>query len=71
MLKPSFLYLSVPEAAEALAVTDGRVRQLLLSGELCGHKLGQRNWAIAPVEIERFQQSRRPPGRPRVNQATT
>jgi len=64
VIEPTFLYLSVPEAAQAIGVTDGRVRQLLLAGELAGHKLGLRNWAIAASEIQRFLKHRRRPGRP-------
>jgi excisionase family DNA binding protein len=64
VIEPSFLYLSVPEAAIALDVTEGRVRQLLIAEQLHGHKLGEKNWAISAAEIERFKSTRRGPGRP-------
>jgi len=67
MIQPQFLFLSVPEAAEALNITGGRIRQLLANGEIVGHKLGLKNWAIPASEVERYQQHRRPPGRPRRN----
>ncbi len=67
VVNAQFLYLSVPETAKALGITSGRVRQLLLAGELHGHKLGdagQRQWVIEASEVQRYQKSRRPPGRP-------
>ena len=58
MIEPKFLYLSVPEASEALGLTGGRVRQLLIAKELRGHKLGTRSWAIPAAEVERFREER-------------
>ena len=49
----TFKYLSVTEAAVLLGVSVGRVRQLLLSGDLKGHKLGEKLWAIHPTEVAR------------------
>ncbi len=65
MIQADFLFLSVPEAAKALKVTDARVRQLLISGEIHGRKLGKKNWAIDPSEVTKYQQVRRLPGKPR------
>lgn len=64
MLISEFSLFSVPEAALALGVTDARVRQLLISKEMAGCKLGQ-NWAIPEIEIKKYQKNRRPPGKPR------
>ena len=46
-------YLSVTEAADLLGVSVGRVRQLLIAGDLKGHKLGEKAWAIHPTEVAR------------------
>jgi len=46
-------FLNVPQTAEALGVTVGRVRPLLRSGGLRGIKINQRAWAIEPKEVER------------------
>ena len=57
----NFRFYSVPEAARELVLTDGRIRQLLLAGELHGHKLGgsdRQNWAIPAEEIERIKAER-------------
>lgn len=64
MIQPNFLFLSVPEAAEALVLTEGRVRQLLVAGTIRGNKLGKKNWAIPAGEVERYKRERRPVGRP-------
>lgn len=53
--------LNVTEAAERLRLTDGRIRQLLRSGELCGQKLAPRLWGIPVPEIERFEKDRENP----------
>jgi hypothetical protein len=65
MPDPKFVFMSVSERAHALGVTGGRIRQLLLAGEISGHQLGERCWAILPSEIERYKKRRRGPGRPR------
>lgn len=51
-------YLSTEEAAVALGLTDGRIRQMLRAGELIGEKLGRRSWAIPSSEIDRFKRQR-------------
>ncbi len=59
-------FLSVGEAAAAIGITTGYVRQLLIKGELKGQKLGIRTWAIPISEVERFQEQPLPKtGRPR------
>lgn len=47
-------WMSVNEAATMLALTVGRIRQLLISGELSGKKLNEKAWVIERREIERF-----------------
>ena len=49
-----FDFVSVQVAAEALGLTEGRVRQLLVSGEMKGHKVNGRAWAIPSKEVRRF-----------------
>ena len=51
-------YLSTEEAAEALGLTDGRIRQMLRAEELIGEKLGRRSWAIPSSEIDRLKRQR-------------
>ena len=53
-------YMSTQEAAGSLGVTDGRVRQMLIAGELAGQKLGQRSWAIPSAEVDRIKKRRDP-----------
>ena len=55
-------WMSTQEAATALGVSPGRVRQLLLAGQLPGEKLG-RDWMIRRADLERFKAL--PPGRTR------
>lgn len=47
-------WMSVNEAATMLALTVGRIRQLLISGELAGKKLNEKAWVIERREIEKF-----------------
>lgn len=49
----NFDFFSVNEAAEYLKVTAGRVRQLLMRGQISGHKVGERGWAIPRSELDR------------------
>lgn len=67
-MNTNFQYVSVSEAAVSLGVTGGRIRQLLLSGDLPGHKLGEKQWAIPVVAIERYRRDRKGPGRPKINE---
>lgn len=53
--------LGVVEAAEELEVSPRRVRQMLVSGDLRGQRVG-RNWAIGRADIQRLQ--RKGVGRP-------
>jgi len=70
MIQPDFLFLSANEAADALGITDARIRQLCIAGDLHGKKLGEKNWAIPACEIDRYKKAvasfeRKGPGRPR------
>lgn len=47
-------WLSVNEAANLLDLTTGRIRQLLLSGELSGKKLNEKAWVIDRRDVEKF-----------------
>ena len=55
-------WMSTQEAAADLGVSTGRVRQLLLAGQLPGEKLG-RDWLIRRSDVGRFKAL--PPGRTR------
>jgi len=64
MSVPTSSFVSVQEAADLIGITDGRVRQLLRSGELRGHKVNERAWIIPMDEVERFRKL--PPGKGRA-----
>ena len=51
-------YLSTEEAADALGLTDGRIRQLLRAEELIGEKVGRQSWLISADEIARLKRQR-------------
>jgi excisionase family DNA binding protein len=55
-------WMSTQEAAADLGVSPGRVRQLLLAGQLPGEKLGW-DWMIRRADLDRFKAL--PPGRTR------
>lgn len=52
-------YMTIPEAAVALSVTEGRIRQLVLNGKLASQKVGP---TLIPVEAvaERKRKIKRP-----------
>lgn len=50
--------IGTAEVAESLGVTQARIRQLLLSGELQGRKLG-RDWYVKVEEVERYKAMKR------------
>jgi excisionase family DNA binding protein len=54
--------LSVPEAAERLAVNQSRIRAMLASGGLAGTKVGGR-WLVAEESVRARQRVPRQPGR--------
>jgi excisionase family DNA binding protein len=54
-------YYSVPEAARILKITQPRIRQLLLSGELEGHKTPDSDrWKIPQHAVHARLEDRRP-----------
>ena len=58
-------FLNVKEAAVAIGCTVGRVRQLLIAGELKGVKANERAWLITKDEVDRFAKRQYTTGRPR------
>jgi excisionase family DNA binding protein len=62
MLTPQ-IWMTVSEVAEYLGVTGGRVRQMILAGELPATKFGK-NWAIARKDVHEFAKIERKPGNP-------
>lgn len=55
--------MNVQEAAKALGLSVGRIRQLCIAGVM-GRKKG-RDWLITREEVEHYRRTRRPRGRPR------
>lgn len=55
--------ITVRDAAERLGVGEPRVRQLLVSGDIAGRRLG-RMWMVSAESVAQLQQRNRPPGRP-------
>jgi excisionase family DNA binding protein len=53
-MSPAAHCISVNEAAELLGLTVGRIRQLLLAGQLPGRKLSEKAWVIDRRDLERF-----------------
>lgn len=58
-------FVSVPEAADILGCTGGRVRQMLIAGELEGQKLNERAWAVDRKSVEKMAKIPQTKGRPR------
>jgi len=56
-------FLTTTEAAAALDVTTGRIRQLIASGQLAATKRG-RDHLIARADVEAARQRQTSPGRP-------
>ena len=50
--------LSTEDVAEILKLTTGRIRQLLIAGELRGKRVSG-VWVIKRSELERYQRQRR------------
>jgi hypothetical protein len=68
----SFDAVSVTDAAEIIGCTTGRVRQLLLEGELRGKKLSEKHnapWLVSRVDAEKLRENPGNTGRPRKNLA--
>ena len=60
MLSTNAAFLSVQETAVVLGLTDGRIRQLLLAGDIAGQKIGKHAWAISSDEVDRLKKARSP-----------
>lgn len=58
-------FVSVTEAANIIGCTGGRVRQLLIAGELNGEKLHPRAWAIKLADVQKYAKAPAKRGRPR------
>lgn len=59
-------FLSVKEAADVIGCTVGRVRQLLIAGDLKGEKLNERAWAIPRTVAQKYAEKPAKTGRPRI-----
>jgi excisionase family DNA binding protein len=62
---PRLEYLTVQQAAEVIGCTGGRVRQMLLAGELQGVKFNARAWMIPKKSAAKMARTPRPVGRPK------
>jgi len=56
-------YLSVPEAAAIIGVTDRRVRAMIANGLLAAERIGGR-WLLPDTQVDRMAAAPRKPGRP-------
>ena len=59
-----FPFFSVPEAAVAIGITDGRLRQMIRAQEVKAHLVGD-CWAIPTAEVDRLKAEPQTRGRPR------
>jgi len=57
------LDIAVKEAAQRLGVSESRIRQLLVAGDLNGRRIG-RAWLVDSNDVARLQGQRRRSGRP-------
>jgi len=65
-----FRFYSVQEAATAIPLTEGRLRQMLNAGELKGRRVNGETgqWVIPAEEVERLRDTPNTRGRPRNGQ---
>lgn len=66
----SFDAVSVSDAAVIIGCTTGRVRQLLIDGEIRGKKLSENEnapWLVSKVDAEKMAKNPAATGRPRKN----
>lgn len=61
-------HVSVPEAAEIIGCTQGRVHQLIASGDLTGEKVNEKAWLLLREDVERVANRPRTTGRRRISQ---
>jgi len=59
--------LSTKEAAEVIGCTEGRVCQLLRSGDLAGEKINERAWVVHRESAEKYAKRPQHTGRPRIS----
>lgn len=57
-------YVNTEEAAAIIGVTDSRVRQMIIGGELAAVAVNERSWLILESEAQRVAKNRKRPGRP-------
>lgn len=55
--------IAVKDAAQRLGVSESRIRQLLIAGDLNGRRIG-RAWLVDADDVARLQGQQRRPGRP-------
>ena len=58
-------FVSVTDAARELGCTTGRVRQMLITGDIKGEKLTPRAWGIFKYSLDRAAKIPQTTGRPR------
>ena len=63
---PAKPFCSVADAAEIVGCTVGRIRQLLIDGEIEGQKLNERAWAVERKSAEKYAKKTFNVGRPRL-----
>jgi excisionase family DNA binding protein len=64
MRSMTFKLLTTADVAKRLGITEpSRIRQLAISGELKGTKIGP-NWVFEEADVARFEKNRPPVGRP-------
>lgn len=51
-------YYGTKEAAEAIGRTEGRVRQMIRSGELSAVEISERAWLVPAKEVQRVLRDR-------------
>lgn len=63
--------MTTREVAETLSVTMGRVRQLVMTGDIVpAEKVGQ-SWLFSTDEVKRYQSHRKPTTTPTTDEPTT
>ena len=60
-------YYTVPETAKVLGISETRVRQLVRSGEIEGHRAGN-VWEVSRQSVHTFRDTYEPKGRQNVSE---
>lgn len=63
---PARPFCSVSDAAQIVGCTVGRIRQLLIDGDIAGMKLNDRAWAVDRKSAEKYAKKTFNVGRPRL-----